>query len=81
MQSLMDQLEQLFRNQTARFKINASLGFILRHIETEELRYYHSSQNQGCMLEAPHLISGQEDFDGFVKDIMQEDVLEWARQQ
>ena len=46
-----------------------------------ELRYYHTSHNHGRILEAPHLISGQHNFDAFVEEIMQEDVLEWAQQQ
>ena len=81
MHSLTEQLQQMFRNQTSRFKVNASFGFIMQHVETGELRYYHTSHNHGCILEAPHLISGQGDFDGFLKEIIQEDVLEWARQQ
>ena len=81
MHTLEIQFQQLFRNQVSRFKVNASFGFIMRHVETEELRYYHSSQNHGRILDVPRLISQQEDFDNFLEDIMQEDVLEWARQQ
>lgn len=45
--SLVNPLQQLFRNQNTHFKVNVSYGFILQNIETEELQYYHSSQNQG----------------------------------
>ena len=79
--NLMDELQQLFHIQTVRFRINASFGFILRHIETEELRYYHSSHNQGRLLDVPPTITNQEDFDDFVESLMQEDILEWAKQQ
>ena len=81
MNSLVDQLQQLFRDQTHRFKVNISFGFILRHAETGEMRYYHSSHNQGRIFEAPRLINNQEDFDAFIEDILQEDILEWVRQQ
>ena len=81
MHSLVDQLQQLFRNQHTRFKVNVSFGFILRHTETGELRYYHSSQNMGRLLDVPHMVSNQRDFDAFLDSILVEDVLEWARQQ
>ena len=81
MHSLEDQLQQMFRSQTSRFKVNASFGFIMRHVESGELRYYHTSHNHGRVLEVPHLINGQHNFEAFVEEIVQKDVLEWARQQ
>ena len=79
--SLVNQLQQLFRHQTRRFKVNVSFGFMLWNMETGELRYYHSSQNHGCLLDTLWLINGQEDFDAFLQDLVMEDILEWARQQ
>ena len=79
--SLVEELQQLFQHQTVRFRINASFGFILCHVETGELHYYHSSHNQGRLLDVPPIITNQEDFDNFVETILQEDVLEWTRQQ
>jgi hypothetical protein len=38
-----EMIRRIFRQQTTAFKINLSFGFILRNVETEELRYYHSS--------------------------------------
>ena len=32
----------MFRNQSSRFKVNAIFGFIMQHVETGELRYYHT---------------------------------------
>ena len=79
--SLVEELQQLFQSQTVRFKINASFGFILRHVETGELCYYHSSHNQGRLLDVPPTITNQQDFDNFMEDLLQEDILEWVRQQ
>ena len=76
--SLVDQLQQMFRNQSFQFKVNVSFGFILQTVETGQLRYFHSSHNQGRPLEAPHLIRNQADFDAFLEAILQEDILEWA---
>jgi hypothetical protein len=42
-------------------EINLSFGFILRNVETGELRYYHSSQNNSRMFDVPHLIRTEED--------------------
>ena len=78
---LAEQLQQMFRQQRTRFKVNVSFGFILRNIETGELRYYHSSHNQGRLLEVPHVINNQADFDAFLQEVLQDDILEWARQQ
>jgi hypothetical protein len=44
------------RQQTTAFKINLSFAFILRNVETGELRYYHSSQNNSRFFDVPHLI-------------------------
>ena len=76
MNQLRDQLMDMFRSQNSRFKINISFGFILCNIENGELRYYHSSHNLGRMLEAPHLISNEEDFEAFLEVIIEEDILE-----
>jgi hypothetical protein len=50
-----EMVRRIFRQQTIAFKINLSFGFILRNVETEELRYYHSSQNNSILRDAtPH---------------------------
>ena len=79
--SLTEELQQMFQSQTVRFRINVSFGFILCHVETGELRYYHSSHNQGRLLDIPPAITNQKDFDAFHSSILQADILEWARQQ
>ena len=81
LRALYPQLQAMFNQQKSRFKINVSFGFVLRNSETAAFRYYHSSHNQGRMLEAPILITSQEDFNQFLDTIAHEDILEWARQQ
>ena len=66
MNQLRDQLMEMFQIQNSRFKINISFGFILWDIERGQLHYYHSLHNLGQMLEAPHLISNEEDFEAFL---------------
>ena len=66
----------MFVDQRYRFKANASFRFMLQNSEAGVYRYYHSSPNQGRVLEVPHLITSQEDFNEFVDSIAEEDVLE-----
>jgi DNA-directed RNA polymerase subunit RPC12/RpoP len=51
-----EKVRRIFRQQTTAFKINLSFGFILRNVETGELRCYHSSQNNSRFLlcSTPH---------------------------
>jgi uncharacterized C2H2 Zn-finger protein len=53
-------VHRIFRQQTTAFKINMSFGFFLRHMETGELRYHHSSQNNSRFFDVPHLIKTEE---------------------
>ena len=64
-----EMVHQIFREQTIAFKINVSFGFILRHMETGELRYYHSSQNNARFLDVPHLIRTEEDLERFLEEL------------
>jgi hypothetical protein len=47
----------------------SSFGFILRNVETGELRYYHSSQNNSRFFDAPHLIRTEEDLERFLEEL------------
>ena len=49
--------ERIMTYQKNRFKINYSLAFILKNIETKELRYYHASFNNAQILETALLIN------------------------
>ena len=62
------------------FKINASFGFILKHRATEELRFFHPSNNT-LMFETPMLIANSADVTSLLDRIEREDALEYARQQ
>jgi hypothetical protein len=43
-----------------RFKINVSFGFILKHRATEELRFFHPSNNT-LLFETPMLVANETD--------------------
>ena len=59
-------------HQKNRFKINYSLAFILKNIETKELRYYHSSFNNAQILETALLINNRKDLLNFFNSLAEE---------
>ena len=76
---LQEPLRQLFEEQTTAFKVNLSFGFILKQKATSRLRYYHSSNNCcGRYLEEPSLITNRDDFESFLEQIREPDILQWA---
>ena len=68
--------EAFMKEQENRFKINYSLAYVLRNIETNELRYFHSSYNNHLMLETALLISNRQELLGFLNSIAEESFIE-----
>ncbi len=48
--------EDIFEKQAHNFKLNASFGFILRNMESGQMRFFHSSHNEGRLFDTPRLI-------------------------
>ena len=55
-------LDTIFKRQGVAFKINASVGLILRHKTTKALRYFHPSDNNARVLNAPVFVNDREAF-------------------
>jgi len=53
-------LNDILDKETTLFKLNYSLGYILRHKLTGELRYYHPCHNIGRKLQVPILIKNRD---------------------
>ena len=68
--------ERIMRDQQTRFKLNYSFGYVLRNIDTDELRYCHSSSNNALVLEAAVTISNSNELEKFLRKIAAEDFLE-----
>ena len=81
MESLSTHLDQIFKEQSTSFKINGSLGFVLRHRVTHELRYFHSSVNNHRLLDMPILVANRDNFQDFIDAIDWDEILEIVRQQ
>ena len=73
-------MQRLFNEQEHVFRINASFGFILYNNVDAEYRYYYASQNNR-IFENPTTIRNQDDFEAFMRQFEDMDILEWARQQ
>ena len=72
-------LKTIMKEQKNRFKINYSLAYILRNIETDELRYFHASYNNHLMLETTLLISNRQELQDFLNSIAEESFIENIR--
>ena len=69
-------LTKIIQKQKNRFKINYSSGFVLRNIETQSYRYYHSSHNNAQVLDRAVLISNRHDLVNFLNALSEEDFME-----
>ena len=50
-----ENVRNIFTQQTSDSRINVSFNFILRKVETSELRYYHQSQNNARFFSMFHI--------------------------
>ena len=71
-------VDTIFNTQTKRFKINYSHNLILRHKDTQELRFFHASVNNGKVLDTPLLINNRTDFDRFLETLRNTSLLDTA---
>ena len=62
-------VENILKHQKNRFKINYSLAYILKNIETEKLSYFYASYNNHLMLKTALLISNRQELLEFLNSI------------
>jgi hypothetical protein len=67
-------------NYNDNIKINVAFGFILENRTTEELKFFHPSNNT-MLFPTPRLLASPNDYRQFVDDIEHEDAFEYARVQ
>ncbi len=56
--NLIDELRNIYNRQRSAFKINLNFGFVLRNVETGELRFFYASNNTN-LLSAPILVHNE----------------------
>lgn len=57
-----------------RLKLNCSVGVVLKHKETGELRYFHSSSNNATVFDAPRVIGTERQLRDFYDSLVQTDL-------
>ena len=72
-------LQDIFKTHN-KMKINVAFGFILRQRTTEELKFFHPSNNT-MLFDRPRLIENARDKRKLLEDVESEDVFEYARLQ
>ena len=81
MMQIKEFLDEVKRDMdNKRFKINAAFGFILQNRSTDELKFFHPSNNNKIW-EIPQLIENTEDFAKLRDDLERDDAFEYARLQ
>ena len=81
MMQIKEFLDEVKRDMdNKRFKINAAFGFILQNRSTDELKFFHPSNNNKIW-EIPQLIENTEDFTKLRDDLERDDAFEYARLQ
>ena len=75
-----DLVSEVFEKQKSAFKISLSLGCILVHTVTGELRYFYSCRNNHCVLKSPKLIINQQDLNTYLEALHDLDLHEMAKQ-
>ena len=64
--------ESIINKERSHFKEGYSLGYVFRNIESNVLRYYHSSSNNSVVLDTARLVSNRQDLIAFLNNIVEE---------
>jgi len=71
-------LRAIWRETGCRVKANCSVGAVLQHKTSGEVRYFHSSFNNASLFPSPRLISSETDLQKFYADVRETDLREQA---
>ena len=75
-----EKFEEVFNKLDSAAKINISLGFVLRNIETGEYRYFYSHENN-TLFEKPHLLCTKADLITIKGKVEKFDIVEQCTQE
>ena len=79
-EEIMSKARQMMTNYNSKIKVNVAFGFILKNRSTDELKFFHPSNNT-MLFPVPRLIDTGDDFRKFLTDIEKQDAFEYARVQ
>ena len=77
---IKSRLQETISKYTSKIKINVAFGFVLRNRSTDELRFFHPSNNT-MLFDTPRLLANAVDYRKLEGDIEQQDAFEYARLQ
>ena len=77
---IVSSLDEVATKYNNKIKINAAFGFILKNKTTQQLKFFHPSNNT-MLFPNPRLINSVLDYRTLVDDVEQEDAFEYARLQ
>ena len=78
MDMIIDRMRNIYDQHTTAFKVNVYIGFILRHVETEEYRYFAPNRNQP-MWNLPYLVSNRQSLTILENRLREMNVLEYLQ--
>lgn len=77
---IISKAKQIITDYNRKLKVNVAFGFILKERSTDELKFFHPSNNTMLFL-APKLLETVSDTRDFLADIEKQDAFEYARSQ
>ena len=79
--SLLDEYLSVIRSDRENgYKLNAAFGFILKNVDTQELKFFHPSNNN-TIFELPKRVLDEQDYENLREDLERRDVVEYANTQ
>ena len=73
---LSEYIAAIHKMQKQVFKLNVGFGFILRHIETNEFKYFYACRNNFQMMPTSPVVRTEEDLSEVYKNLDKADILE-----
>ena len=79
--SLLDEYLSVIRSDRENgYKLNAAFGFILKNVDTQELKFFPPSNNN-TIFELPKRVLDEQDYENLREDLERRDVVEYANTQ
>ena len=71
---IKSRMQEIMGKYTSKIKFNVAFGFVLRSRSTDELRFFHPSNNT-MLFDTPRLVVNAADYKKLEQDIEQEDAF------
>ena len=75
---ITQKLEHVLGQYNQSIKINIAFGFILKHVTTEDMKFFYPSNNT-LLFESPRYLRSISDYHSLLNDVEYEDALSYAQ--